>query len=94
MYVDTHNISRVKADACQTCAVPLLEYLVFCVCAPPGDSHLCHAPLQQFRLGAETTIITIFHMMEVLSYSDIFAMTCTSMTCPSSDYNEDNLFNS
>ena len=43
--------------------MPLDAFAVF-VLASPSDSDICHAPLQQLRLGAETTSITIFHMME------------------------------
>ena len=50
-------------EACRDSAMPLDEFVVFAF-AYPGDLNLCHAPRQQLRLGAETTSITIFHMME------------------------------
>ena len=63
----TRNISRVKSDLdfmYGRCNLFVVAFVSFVLCAPPSDSNLCHAPLQQLRLDADTTIITIFRMME------------------------------
>jgi len=62
--------------------MPLHSFGVI-VSAPSSDSIICHAPLQQLRLGAETTIITIFHMMEesmlvqiLRKYWHVYSLAC------------------
>ena len=69
-------------EASHVSPMPLHSFAVI-VSAPSSDSIICHAPLQQLRLGAETTIITIFHMMEesmlvqiLRKYWHVYSLAC------------------